>query len=113
MGIGPFIINAVWYLPAAAITFAIFYLLWWLGLRICRIESKKAKWVSLPVFAFLVALIVLIPSRPSDVFTSAFGFAPPSDVSGLKTERYLVGQSGGCFIRFTADTNTVAKIIAR
>ncbi|MFO1512545.1 MAG: hypothetical protein U1F83_06470 [Verrucomicrobiota bacterium] len=113
MGIGPFIINVVWYLPATAIVFAVFYLLWWLGLRICRIETKRAKWGSLPVFMLLVALLVLIPSRPADVFTSAFGFAPPGDVSGLMAQRYLVGQSGGCFLRFTADANTVAKIVAR
>jgi hypothetical protein len=91
----------------------VFFFVWWLGLRIFRIKTERGKWISLTVFAFLVALLILVPSRPSEVFTSAFGFAPPNDVTGLKAQRYLVGQSGGCFLRFTADTNTIAKIIAR
>jgi len=109
----PVIVNIIWYLPATAIAFAVFYLLWWFGLRLCGVKSGKAKWVSIPAFAFLLVLFSLIPSRPAEVFKSAFGFPPPHDVRELKTKRYLVGQSGGCYLRFEADHKTVQRILER
>jgi hypothetical protein len=109
----PIIVNIIWYLPATAIAFAIFYLLWWFVLHLCGVTSKKARWLSLPVFVFLLGLLLLIPSRPAEVFKSAFGFPPPHDVRELKAKMYLVGQSGVCYLRFEADEKTVQRILAR
>lgn len=103
----------IWYLPATALAFAVFHFLWRFGFRLCGVKRGKAKWLSIPAFAFLLVLLLLISSRPADVFKSAFGFPPPRDVRGLKTKRFLVGQSGGCYLRFKTDDKTFQRILDR
>lgn len=112
----PVIVNIIWYLPATAIAFTVFYLLWWFGLRLCGVKNRQAKWLCLPTFVFLAFLLVLpllISSRPAGVFKAAFGFLPPPDVRELKTKWFLVGQSGGCYLRFKADDKTLQRILDR
>lgn len=55
-------------------------------------------------------------SEPTDAPTLAncyateFGTAPPSGVRNLKAKQVVVGDAGGAWLRFEADSNVVAQI---
>ena len=107
------LINAIWYLPAGALSFGLFYLIWFLLLWAFRVRSKWARVASLPVFAGLVFALWTYGTRATPTYVEAFGFPASPDVSELKSERFLVGQSGGVYLRFRADFATVERIIGR
>lgn len=107
------LVNAIWYLPLAAVAFGLFYVAWRFGLHLCRVQSKKARLLSLPVFVLLVWAVIQYGSKPSAVYAEAFGFPVAADVLELKSKRFLVGQSGGCYLRFKADESTVRRILSR
>jgi hypothetical protein len=106
-------INALYFLPISAIGFALFYLVWWIGLRAFRVRSRWARFASVPVFAAVVFGFWLSGTRPSAVYAEAFGFPVSQDVQDLKSDRFFMGQSGGAYLRFRADRGTVERIIAR
>jgi hypothetical protein len=57
-------------------------------------------------------------SEPTDArtlvkcYATEFGTAPPSGVRNLKAKQVVVGDAGGAWLRFEADSNVVSQIIS-
>src|SRR5678809_584495 len=107
------LVNLVWYLPAAAIAFVIFYFVWWLGLRALHVRHRWARLASVPAFLGLAVAFWFYSTRSTAVFAEAFGFPVTTDVRDLQSDRFLVGQSGRLYLRFHAAPTTVERVIAR
>jgi hypothetical protein len=77
------------------------------------------------LFLLLVCLAAMLTlsgcggtSEPSDAsrlakcYATEFGTAPPSGVRNLMAKQVVVGDSGGAWLRFEADSNVVSQIIS-
>ena len=72
-------------------------------------------------FCFFVALVlsgcggVSEPTDPQTLakcYATEFGQQPPAGVSNLKARQVIVGDAGGAWLRFEADSNIVAQIVS-
>jgi uncharacterized protein YceK len=75
----------------------------------------------LPSFCLAVVLVlsgcggVSDPTDPKTLaqcYATEFGQQPPAGVSNLKARQVIVGDAGGAWLRFVADSNVVAQIIS-
>ena len=118
-----FLFSALFTLVLLAIGFAIFCVafgLMWLvvdGLALSRL-SKNTR-IALPLFVVPMTYVLLIVSlflwftRPAAVYHMAFGLSPTSDVSITSSSHSGIGDYGEHNLAFTANEQTINKILHR
>ena len=110
----PAVLNVLFLAVVCVVLYGLFLGAWVAALYLFRLRRKPLlSLMSLPVFVALLVGYSWHQTRPSKVFERSFGFAPPADVTALRSYQFVLGDSGVVYLRFRASPATVQRIVAR
>lgn len=74
---------------------------------------RKPRWILGAALIYLlgVAFAVFWLTRPAALFEQNFGFPPTADVQDLRSEYFVLGDSGNTTLTFTASQGTAERIV--
>lgn len=109
-------------LIAFAIGFLLFYALW-CGVLICIKPKRWPQWalLGLPVYLLLFTTLLVGGSwqaysyitSPRTAFVNEFGFAPPKQVTNLRSTMWCFGDSGYAYLNFNATPKVIHRIASQ
>lgn len=83
---------------------------------LCLLKVRR-KWLWLTgafvVYCACLGIQGYLLTRPAVVFERQFGFAPPGDVSDLKSSSWILGDQGKIRVSFKGSRETLKRILKR